>query len=198
VGENWRELFDEGRRENGLGDVQRAEELFTLAIQAAENLPPDLESYSSAQGTFALLRHHQGRFAEAEAFQKRYIDAERRLGIGAREMGNLLMWLAEMQWKQSNFVVARATIEEAIKAYPATSLPELSQAHADLASVLAQLGDPTGASAAAKKSQELRTQWDNLLPAELTPVRWTSNNRYQRAAQANKQGTALACAAASG
>jgi tetratricopeptide (TPR) repeat protein len=169
MAENWRELFDEGRRENGLENVERAEELFTLAIQAAENLPPDEESYSSAQGTFALLRHHQGRFAEAEAFQKRYIDAERRLGIGDRELGNLLMWLAEMQGKQNSFIVARATIEVAIKVYPAASLPELSQAYADLASVLAQLGDPTGASAAAKKSKELRTQWDALVASRVHP-----------------------------
>ena len=41
----WKIIFDAARRENGLNNRERAEELVSLAIEKAEELPHDTESY---------------------------------------------------------------------------------------------------------------------------------------------------------
>lgn len=156
MSEHWEKLFDEAKRENGLGNIERADELVSLAIREAQALPPDSSSYSSAQGSFALWRYFQDRFSEAEGFQKRYIDAERRIGIGDRELANAMMWLAEMQHKQRKLIIAKDTIESAIGLYPPSYFSELSGAYDVLATVLEELGDSTEASSAKRKSIELR------------------------------------------
>ena len=161
--DRWQELFDEARRENGNNNPERAEELVALAIQEAEHISPDTCSYSSAQCSFALWRYVQDRFAEAEVFHQRYIDTEKRLGIGERELANMMMWLAEMQQKQGKLNDAKQTIEYAIDLYPQGYLPELSGAYNDLASVLEEIGDSAGASVAMKKSAEVCKEWDELV-----------------------------------
>src|SRR5207253_903761 len=108
-------------------------------------LLPNTHSYSSAQCSFALWRFVQDRFAEAEVFQKRYIDTEKRLGIGERELANIMIWLAEMQQKQGKLNDAKQTIENAIDLYPQGYLPELSGAYHDLSSVLEEIGDSVSA-----------------------------------------------------
>jgi tetratricopeptide (TPR) repeat protein len=160
---DWQNLFDEARRENSLANLERAEALVSLAIEEAGKLPPDSTSYSSAQCSFALWRYCQDRFAEAEGFQIRYIDAERCIGIGDRELANLMMWLAEMQLKQGKLNIAQETIEKAIAVFPPDYLPELSGAYEVLASVFEGLGDSISASVAKTKSVELRRKWDGLV-----------------------------------
>ena len=165
MAERWEELFDQARAENGKGNAARAEELVALTVREADGLSHDTHSYSSAQCGFALWRYVQERFAEAEVFQQRYIEAERRLGVGGRELANMTMWLADMQRKQAKLNDARQTIEKAIRLYPGGYLTELSQAYDDLASVLSELGDAAGASGARKKSVELAEEWDEQVKA---------------------------------
>jgi hypothetical protein len=161
--DRWQKLFDEARRENGLNNAGRADELVALAIQEAECLSPGTPNYSSAQGSFAIWRYVQDRFAEAEVFQKRYIESEKRVGIGERELANLTRWLAEMQQKQGKLDDAKQTIENAIGTYPDGCLPELSGAYNDLASVLEEMGDSGTASAAKRKAAELQKEWDEIV-----------------------------------
>jgi hypothetical protein len=108
--DRWRQLFDSARHENGLGNFERADALVADAIREADQLRQDSPSYSSAQGSFALWRYSQNRFAEAERFQRRHIEAERRIGIGPRELASFTLWLAEMQHKQGHYHAARDTM----------------------------------------------------------------------------------------
>ena len=163
MGEHWEKLFDDAHRENGRGNVARADALVLLAIKEAEDLPADSPSFSSAQCSFALWQYGQERFAEAEIFQKKHIEAEKRCGIGERELANLTLWLAEMQMKQGKLDEAKSTIECAIERFPAGYLPELSGAYEDLASVEELMGDANGAFAARRKSVELRKEWNALV-----------------------------------
>jgi tetratricopeptide (TPR) repeat protein len=156
-------LIDEARRENGRDNVERAEALLSLAIQQADQMPVQTRDYSSAQGIFAMWRFYQNRFAEAEVFERRHIEVEKRLGIDRRPLANLTMWLAEMQQKQGKLSVAKRTIEEAIQIYHPEDLFELSNAYAQLGSVLKEMGDSVGASSAAKKSEESKKRWDEIV-----------------------------------
>ncbi len=161
--DSWRELFDEARTENGKNNTARAEELVALAIQAAEHISPNTRSYSSAQCGFALWHHFHERYAEAEVFQQLYIDAEKRLGIGDRELGNLMMWLAEMQHKQGKLADTKTTIENAIVIYPDGCLPELSGAQQELSDVLKEIGDITLATQCRKTAIDLQREWDTIV-----------------------------------
>lgn len=163
MNEHWKQLFDEARHVNGIGQLERAEELVTLAIANAESLPPDSTSYSSAQGHFALWRYCQDRFAEAEVFQIRSIDAAKRSGISDRELAGQMIWLAELQQKQGKWDSAKITIKNAIKLIPPGCLPELAYANEELASVLNKLGDTAAASSATMRSAELQKEWDALV-----------------------------------
>jgi tetratricopeptide (TPR) repeat protein len=158
-------LIDQARQANSVNDFDRAEMLLSLAIQQADKMPQDTRDYSTAQATFALWRFYQDRFAEAEIYQKRYMEAEHRLGIGQRELANLTMYLADMQQKQGKLDLAKQTIDNAINLYPRDCFSELSQAYEDLAAVLAQLRDPLGAASAKTKSVELRKEWEDITGA---------------------------------
>jgi tetratricopeptide (TPR) repeat protein len=157
----WQVLFDEARRENGNNNHERAEELVALAIQESELISPNTRSYSSSQCCFAMWHYIHNRFAEAEVFQQRYIDTEKQLGLGSRELGNLMMWLAEMQRKQRKLDECRQTIESAIGLFP--DPPDLAGAYNELASVLEEIGDSPGTAKAMKKSAELRHEWDQVV-----------------------------------
>ena len=157
-------LIDEARQANGDNNLELAEALLSRAIELADQMPRETREYSRAQGIFALWRFYQDRFAEAEIYQRRYMEAEKRLGLGERELANLTLFLAEMQQKQRKLGEAKATIENAINLFPPDP-SELSVAYADLASILAELGDSNGASIAGQKSAELRKEWDDIVAA---------------------------------
>ena len=160
MSERWRELFDQARIENGQKNVARAEELIAQAMEEAERLSPNTRSYASAQLSFALWEHHHERFAAAEAFQRRYIDSEKRLGISARELGNQLMWLAEMEFRQGRLEASTKTIEEAIETFPESCLSERAGAYRELFTAMIELGHTQLAEKYRKMSDDLKAEWD--------------------------------------
>ena len=138
--ELWLQLFDDARFENGKSNGTRAEELMNLSIKAAEDISPNTRSYSSAQSGFALWHFTNERYAVAEPFQKRYIESEITLGIYPRELGNLYMFLAEIQLHQDDPGSALLTIDQAIEIYPADDFGELAAAYDKKSDLLSRRG----------------------------------------------------------
>ena len=148
--EPWRKLFDEARSQNDLGNRQRAEELFQLSIQEADKLSPDSRSFSSAQMCFALWYWAFNDFAKAEFFELRAIKAESRF-VRGRELGNMMLCLADMQKSQGKLADAIETTEQAITLFPDRYELERSDAYRVLSQLLAEFGEPRAAEEALKK-----------------------------------------------
>ena len=84
------------------------------------------------------------------------MELEKTLGIPQRELGNLMLSLADMQQHASLLAEARVTIEEAINIIPEDYIPERLNALEQLAGVVEQLGDHPAAVAAREKALHLK------------------------------------------